>query len=189
MDTALNDHSADLADVVDRLGRLLRSLRHTEGLRPAQWEVLRYLTRANLFSRCPGCLASYLGSTRGTVSQTLITLDKKGLLQRKPSEHDGRGTLLELTQKGRTLARRDPLRALESAAGHAAQQNRLADALNEMLSHVQKQNDRKAFGVCRSCRHFRPEDGAEPGEHYCGKKNASLSDEEAGKICIEHAAA
>jgi len=189
MDVATGDHSARTADLIDRLGRLLHSLRHAEGLRPVQWEALRYLTRANRFSRCPGALATYLGSTRGTVSQTLITLEKKGLLQRKPSKDDGRGTLLELTPKGRVLAGRDPLGALNEAARHLPHHGLLVDGLSELLSQAQKGNDRKAFGVCRSCRHFRLEDGPQRGSHYCGKKNTALSGAEAGQICLEHAAA
>ena len=66
------------ASLIDRLGRLMRSGEHAGDLNPAQWEALRYLARANRFSRTPAALAQYLGSTRGTVSQTLIALEDHG---------------------------------------------------------------------------------------------------------------
>ena len=60
------------AILIERLGRLLQTEEQETGLNPAQWQALRFLGRANRFSRTPATVADYLGSTRGTVSQTLI---------------------------------------------------------------------------------------------------------------------
>ena len=40
-----------------------------------------FIARANRFSRTPAALADYAGSTRGTISQTLIALEQKGLVR------------------------------------------------------------------------------------------------------------
>ena len=66
----------EAAELMDRLERLARMGEQTGRLNPAQWEALRYLARANRFSRTPAALADYLAATRGTVSRTLLV---KGL--------------------------------------------------------------------------------------------------------------
>src|SRR5690606_124477 len=49
--------------LLDRLSRLSRELQFVDGLNPAQWEALRFVARANRYSRTPTALAEYLGST------------------------------------------------------------------------------------------------------------------------------
>ena len=62
---------------LERLARIMRAREHEGGLNPAQWEALRYLSRANRFSDSPGALTRYLGATKGTISQTLMALERK----------------------------------------------------------------------------------------------------------------
>ncbi len=117
------DRSADpppearaIAELVDRLGRVVRAGEHQGGLNPAQWEALRYLARCNRFSNTPGALARYLAATKGTVSQTLNALERKGLIERRPDPASGRVVRLLLTRAGRALAAKDPLIQLATAA-------------------------------------------------------------------------
>ena len=65
--------------LLERVSRLARAASFEHGLHPAQWEALRYLASANIFSNSPKALARYLGATKGTVSQTLAALVAKGL--------------------------------------------------------------------------------------------------------------
>ncbi|MCE3256092.1 MAG: transcriptional regulator, MarR family, partial [Nitrobacter vulgaris] len=90
---------------------LTRSGGNIAELNPAQWEALRYLSRANRFSRTPAALAGYVGS-RGTISQTLIALEQKGLASRQSSRRDGRSVELALTRRGEAVLTGDPLRRL-----------------------------------------------------------------------------
>ncbi|HEC90661.1 MAG TPA: MarR family transcriptional regulator [Alphaproteobacteria bacterium] len=174
----------DVADLLVRLAQIVRSRRHSGGLRPVQWEILRYLSHANRISRCPGFLALYLGTTRGTVSQTLITLEKKGLITRERNAFDGRGTLLNLTAKGRRTAASDPLQELrtvtESMTGGAA----LGEGLRDLLGQMQKLGDLKPFGVCRDCGHFHQEAEADR-DHFCDTLNEPVSEEDTHLICLE----
>ncbi|HIP78057.1 MAG TPA: MarR family transcriptional regulator, partial [Kiloniellaceae bacterium] len=64
------DTADDLGLLLERLARVLQNEAHSEGLKPTQWEALRYLSRANRFSRTPSGVTAYLGMTKGTVSQT-----------------------------------------------------------------------------------------------------------------------
>jgi DNA-binding MarR family transcriptional regulator len=176
--------TADTADLLVRLAQLVRSRRHSGGLRPVQWETLRYLSRANAISRCPGSLALYLGTTRGTVSQTLITLEKKGLVTRERNAFDGRGTLLNLTAEGRRTVSFDPLKELRTATGYMNGGAALAEWLGDLLARMQRRGGLKAFGVCRNCNHFRP--NAEPGrDHFCSAIGEPVSEESSHSICRE----
>ena len=81
----LSSTALEAAYLIGRLDRLARSGINVAGLNPAQWDALRYLSRANRFSRTPAALADYAGSTRGTISQTLIALEQKGLRRGRPA--------------------------------------------------------------------------------------------------------
>ena len=71
-----------LPDLLTRAARLIAGDGHQGGLKPVQWQALRYLESANRFSRTPGALAAWLGQTKGTVAQTLIARARKGLVTR-----------------------------------------------------------------------------------------------------------
>ena len=78
-----DDEEADGRMIVwplERLARVMRAREHEDGLNPAQWEALRFLTRANRFSNSPGALTRYLGATKGTISQTVMALERKGFI-------------------------------------------------------------------------------------------------------------
>ena len=80
-----DDSEADGRMIVwplERLARVMRAREHEDGLNPAQWEALRFLGRANRFSDSPGALTRYLGATKGTISQTLMALERKGYISK-----------------------------------------------------------------------------------------------------------
>ncbi|MDR6303223.1 DNA-binding MarR family transcriptional regulator [Nitrobacter vulgaris] len=182
----------EAAYLIDRLDRLTRSGGNIAELNPAQWEALRYLSRANRFSRTPAALAGYVGSTRGTISQTLIALEQKGLASRQSSRRDGRSVELALTRRGEAVLRDDPLRRLadDITAATGGDAGELLATLQGILSATIARNDGRAFGVCRTCRHFRHD--AKPGSaspHHCNLLDEALSDSDGGAICQEHDAA
>ena len=77
--------NASIAWPLERLTRLMRAGEHEGGLNPAQWEALRYLSRANRFSNSPIALTRFLGSTKGTISQTIKALERKGYIAKGPA--------------------------------------------------------------------------------------------------------
>jgi DNA-binding MarR family transcriptional regulator len=170
---------------------LTRSGGNIAELNPAQWEALRYLSRANRFSRTPAALAGYVGS-RGTISQTLIALEQKGLASRQSSRRDGRSVELALTRRGEAVLTGDPLRRLadDITAATGGDAGELLATLQGILSATIARNDGRAFGVCRTCRHFRR--NAKPGSaspHHCSLLDEALSGYDGGAICQEHEAA
>lgn len=178
----------DAAHLIDRLERLARAGELTGDLNPAQWDALRYLARANRFSRTPGSVADYLAAKRGTVSRTLASLEAKGYLRRQPSARDGRTVDLALTERALRALRRDPLlamaRLIEAACGDGG--GALRDALRATLSTAIARNGGRAFGVCSACRHFRPD--IHPGAaapHRCALLDQALSRADGQAICVE----
>ena len=186
-----------ISELVDRLGRLAHGLQYASGLNPAQWEALRFIARANRFSRTPGAIACYMGTTRGTVSQTLISLEAKGCILRKRSPDDRRTVALELTQAGRELIEEDPLCLVLRAAGSLSreEQGRLADGLEGLVRAVQEAKGIPEFGPCLLCAHFRPapaapdREGEAEEECRCALNDAALAPEETGMLCVEFEAA
>jgi len=164
--------------------------RFRRGLNPAQCDALNYIAVANRYSRNPSALADFLGSTRGTVSQTLIALERKGLIARHSNARDGRGVTLELTRVGWTRIESGDQCPVDRAA-HAlsnADQSALADLLATMLGAAQRQNNFRTFGMCGTCVHFHRNGavGAEGGPHRCGLTREPLSDSDSSLICREH---
>lgn len=182
--------SSHIVDLIERLGRISRGARHADGMKPAQWEALRFLANANKYSRTPGALADFLSSTRGTVSQTLIALEKKGLIVRTASKGDGRVKQLELTSEGRAIVVRDPLNTLEDVLKGIDDKQGLAESLEKVLKGVIVQNGNHRFAACDGCRHFAMNvspDNAK-GPHRCMLSGESLDSDDSVRICREHEA-
>jgi len=176
-----------IAELVDRLARLVRAEGHGGALNPAQWDTLRYLARCNRFSNTAGALTRYLGATKGTVSQTLNALERKHLVERGPDRASGRVVRLSLTRGGRTALANDPLLGLKQAAEALppALARQAAEGLTAALSALQAANKREPFGVCRTCRHFRA-DAPAGAPHFCALLDERLSEQDSTRICAEH---
>ena len=160
-----NVASGELLYRLERLARLLRAEGHAGGLNPAQWEALRYLARANRFSNSPIALTAYLNATKGTISQTVKALERKGLIVKAPRPGERRSIVLELTEKGRTSLASDPLNQLNAAldAVGGKSRRRMAKTADEILSAESKRRKLQNFGSCKSCRFFREK--ADEGPH------------------------
>jgi DNA-binding MarR family transcriptional regulator len=184
--------SIEAAHLIDRLDRLARSGEAAGDLNPAQWEALRFVARANRFSRTPAALAEYLGSTRGTVSQTLIALEQKGQVTREPSARDRRSVVLGLTSLGERTLKGDPILALASdlAAADPAALDVLIQTLRTALHAMITRNAGRAFGACYTCRHFRSMGGSIGRlPHHCALLDEPLSEADSRAICVEQESA
>jgi DNA-binding MarR family transcriptional regulator len=185
------DGTDGLIDLLERAGRLIQGALHSGGLPPAQWHVLRYLARANRFSRTPTAIGLYLDATKGTVSQTIIALERKGLVS-KERNPDRRSVCLQLTARGRELLARHPLseavEALEALPPQA--RDALRNGLAAFLMALLARRSARPFGQCATCRFF--EHGGAPsargGPHRCKLLDTPLSADDAAQICVEQEA-
>ena len=178
-----------LTNLLGRLQRAVHGLQFADGLNPAQWEALRYVARANRYSRQPGALAAFLGTTKGTASQTVKSLEAKGYVDRAPLARDRRAVRLELTAEGASMLERDPMREVARAAGawDARDLDTMTGLLARLLRGVQEGSGGREFGVCEDCRHL----GRGPASdgYCCGLMGERLSASEVRKICVDYSAA
>ncbi|MEL7527451.1 MAG: MarR family transcriptional regulator [Pseudomonadota bacterium] len=170
---------------MDRLQRVIASEDWTDDLNPAQRSALGYLARANRFSRSPSQVADYLCTTRGTASQTLKALEKKGLIERASAEGDKRTISYDVTRTGLDVADRvdaldDALQRLDTKSGKA-----LEKTLSELIRLQLEARGFRSFGLCRTCKYHRK---AGSGLH-CALLQVGLSDAQADQLCHEHSAA
>lgn len=173
--------------LLDRLGRLTRELQFANGLNPAQWEALRFIAQANKFSRTPSALAEYLGATKGTVSQTLIALENKGLITRCKKTDDRRQVELCLTDQGQTMLGNDPMQTLERASSEIADElgTEMVKGLTRLLHDLQTRHQVADFGVCQDCSLFCV-NGQTLDTGVCGNNGDSIDAVEKTKICVNY---
>ena len=170
--------------MIDRLARLAASGEWSSDLNPAQAAALRYLAHANRFSRSPSMVAEYLGTTRGTASQTLKALQRKGFVTEGSGTGDKRSISYDVTGAGQAI-----LAALgggiEADALDPQLQRRLAKALEALLTSEVQRRGGRSFGLCSTCQHHqRNKSGA-----FCQLLNVLLEPVEAEQICHEHSIA
>jgi MarR family transcriptional regulator, negative regulator of the multidrug operon emrRAB len=178
---------------IELLGQIARTVwfegaKH--GLRDREWMALRFLSRANRFSRTPSALASYVGTTRGTASVLIDELERLGYLERKRSAEDKRSVMLNLTQKGKKVLARDPVNILVEAIGALDDEGkiRLRDALRHILDHSDVAEQRQHADVCKRCIFLRedraPAEGKTSAEFTCRMFRAAIAEDEIELLCI-----
>lgn len=176
--------------LLERLGALIQqsvrddAARH--GLLPIHIQVLHYLMRANRYSDLPIAIAEYFGITRGTVSQTLAVLERKGLLTKEADAHHGKRVHLRLTPSGESvLVESWGERVEQTLCKKPVEAAVLESTLRNLLSAMQRANGRRAFGLCRECAYFLTEESGA----RCGLTHEPLATEQTIRICREWTAA
>lgn len=174
-----------LLSLLERLARLVHSESHAAGLRPVQWDILRFLAQANRFSRTPSGLTAYLGQTKGTVSQSLKALEDKGLVEKLPQPGDKRGVDVRLSTAGRAMLAKDPLVGfMDGLDGFGLEDRTALEALlSRYLTGLLTARQGRMFGECRQCRFFQA--SAAQGPYFCGLLKQALSEEDSRDRCIE----
>lgn len=161
------------------------------GLNPTQGEVLQRISRrpARL-----GELAEMLGISQASLSDTVSSLEARGLAQRRRDPDDGRIRQIEATAEGRRLAAGLPKApvALERALEDLSDMERgaLARSLIRIIRSLQEAGAIPVQRMCVTCRHFRPyahSDAARP--HHCEFVNAAFGGASLRFDCDEHEAA
>jgi DNA-binding MarR family transcriptional regulator len=173
--------------LLERLSRIINNDAAVSSLKPAQWEALRYLGKANRFSRTPSALTAYMGVTKGSVSQTINALERKELIEKATVIGDKRSVTIVLSPSGEEMLEEDPLqifsKAIEQLPHHEAA--KLNDLLESLLKTALIQRSSAPFGVCVTCRHFK-KNAPEGNPHQCSLLQEPLSVSDSEMICREH---
>ena len=172
-----------IRSLLNRLARLDAGEGWAGDLNPAQRDALDYLARANRFSRSPSHVAEYLDTTRGTMSQTLKALVRKGYLSEKRSSMDKRVVSFTLTDQGRKTTSDINIinRGLDELS--SSDTKYLHKSLTGLLENVLKKSGGKTFGICHTCCHFSKE--SQGG--FCNLLSEPLTEIEIKQICHEQA--
>ena len=178
-----------IVELIDRLSRIAHSLQFSEGLNPAQWEALRYVARAKRNSCSPGALAAFMGSTKGTVSQTLKALENKGLIKRTRQDGDRRSVQISITASGQTILSKDPLGMIHDALAPCDRnmQGEVVAAMERLLDAVHLHQRIPEFGACLDCTHYKPEECTETNllGCRCDVSGDLFSALEIDQICVD----
>jgi DNA-binding MarR family transcriptional regulator len=166
---------------------LFEGTRH--GLRSHAWTALRFLARANRFSRTPSALASYVGTTRATASFIVGELERQGYLERKRSADDRRAMTLSVTQQGRKFLARDPANVLVDAIAVLGDDGgaSLRDALRRVLEQSDSAQPGRQADICRRCMFLRQGPpstaGRQSAEFTCRLFRAAIAEAEVELLC------
>ena len=176
-------------DLLERLCNLMRadirSVCNDYGVQLVQFEALEFLTRCNRYSDTPLSVSEFLGLTKGTVSQTLKVLEKKGLLRKQVDANDKRLVHLKPTAKGLQLVDRAfPAPALKQGFDRLSKSEGRAtvESLRGLLRSVQQANDFRTFAPCKTCRYNKRQDSG----YFCGLTQESLTERDVELLCREH---
>lgn len=179
-----------MLQLVERLGNLIRAeMRRVigqEGLQPVHLEAMLFLNQANRFSNTPQSLAEFLGVTKGTVSQSLLLLDRRGLIERYQDEVDRRVVRLRLSQQGEDMLEEMQPASMWQSATRNISANRIRNgvsALRETLYMLQNHNGARTFGVCNTCIYCQRKSQR---THHCALFAERLSGPETRLVCREH---
>ena len=175
-----------IAELIVQLGRTTHD--YVDGLSPAQWNVLRYMSRANQFSRTVSAFAEFHATTRGTASQTVKSLVSQGYLSRTKSKRDSRSVILDLTDAGRAALLHDPCSALVSAAAElpATTRGQLTSGLERLLGRLADNSKIHPFGACGDCSHVASKESPrkKTRRYECALSNEPLGEAELTQTCI-----
>lgn len=163
-------------------------LANEEGLSPTQGQILAALSLEGALTASE--LATRLGVTLPTISDSTRALITKGLIDKAPDPRHARASLLALTAAGRGVARR--VRSwpdfLASAAGalNEREQDAFLSGLVKMLRELQHDGRIPTSRMCVTCTYFRPNVHADPAPHHCAFIDAPIATRELRVECGDH---
>jgi MarR family transcriptional regulator, negative regulator of the multidrug operon emrRAB len=181
-------------ELLEQVARILWFEGAKHGLRDREWMALRFLFRANRFSRTPSALASYIGTTRGTASFIIGELERLGYLERKRSAQDKRSVMLSVTQQGKKFLVRDPVNVLVESIAVLEDEAKVSfrDALRHVLDQSDAAEQRHHTDVCKRCIFLREDrtttDSRTTAEFSCRLFRAPIAEAEVDLLCtsFEH---
>jgi DNA-binding MarR family transcriptional regulator len=162
-----------------------------DGLSPTQGQILAALAREGPLTGTE--LASRLGLTLPTISDSARVLVDKRLVAKHPDPRHPRASLLVLTAAGKARARKArswPEFLAEAAATLTGpERHGLLAALVKLIGALQEAGQIPTSRMCITCVHFQPNAHAGPRPHHCGFVDAPMAADQLRIDCAEHAEA
>ncbi len=123
------------AEILEKISQISYSMGFSGGLRPAQWNAIRYFGKSEDSIRTVGHFAKYNMTTPSSASQTINALVTRDILTRTSVSGDRRTYRVDLTDNGRRLLANDPIYHLIQAIAEMPELQRfdLAEHLQFLL--------------------------------------------------------
>ncbi len=182
-----------LVEALDRLARARRAHRQhvatTQQLSPLQADLVTTLHDGPPPEPVVGRLARELAVAQPTVTDSLRTLERKGLLTRALDPDSRRRTLVRLTPAGTKAADQilDADQALLRVVHglEVAHQERILEGLLDLIASFVDAGVIDVARTCTTCRHHQLRSDS---SHHCSLLDVTLSSSELRVNCAEHAA-
>ena len=185
------------ARIVEGLERIATALKSDDwsraqalGVNPTQLSILRALTGRDAGLSVKD-LSSLLGVSQPTATDSILALERKTLVEKRPDPADGRAVCVVVTDAGKAVIRAGDETAgsvrQAAAALDDADQEQLLVQLVSVIRQLQEQGSIPVQRMCVGCRHFRPyahEDAARP--HHCDFVDAAFGQQDLRIDCRDH---
>lgn len=186
-----------LRDGLERIANVLRSERwgalENTRLNPTQAQILAFLLGRGATGARVSAIARHIGVSQPTATDSIVSLEKKGLAARHSDPRDLRAVGVAPTDAGRALA--EEIDAQTTATDRAlaalsqAEQREFLGLLVKLIRNLQIEGAIAPQRMCVTCRSFRPyahKDASAP--HHCAYVDAPLRADSARLDCPEHEA-
>lgn len=181
-----------ILSALERVSQAFRTLLWLEGkalsLNPIQIQVLSYLWKQPPARRRVSAISQAFDLSRASVSDTIKSLEKRGLVSREPHPQDSRSSILSLTASGLDAAFRTSSYAAKVLESLQNLEKEEKDHMYWSLNHLIR--DLNASGVitiqrmCLNCHHYEYGDQG----HYCHLLGQGLKVSDLKMDCGEHQA-
>lgn len=157
-------------------------------LTPIQVQILIFLLHHTDEKRKVSYLAKEFNITKATVSDTVKTLEQKGLVVKKNEVSDSRSYILYLTEKGEKTAVKLSNFADEiyKPINNLTKEKKESFFLNlvSILSHLNQTGIISVQRMCTSCAHFKSSEGI--NLYYCTLQDKELQELDLRIDCQEY---
>lgn len=183
-----------LVAAIDRLGHVMRiqmsRVARAHGLTPTQLQLLLRLRTDPPERNRASTLAAELDLTVATVSDTLTTLERKGLVERTADPEDGRAVRIALTPHGDDVARSADAwqsRAQDLLSGVSeGDKIRALNFLLGLLGELHREGLVAVARICPTCRYHREPDEVAHDDGRCVLLDIDLRPADVRVDCPEH---
>lgn len=177
---------------LERISQAFRVLLWNESkefsLSPIQVQVLIFLLHHSEEKRKVSYLAEEFNMTKATISDTIKTLDQKGLITKEYEQRDTRSYVIHLSDKGKQIAGQTALFTREIQIPidklNSDDKENLLLSLLGIIRHLNKTGVISIQRMCFTCSHYRPNHHGE--KHFCQLLNQKLANTELRVDCPEH---
>ena len=184
-----------LRDGFDRIAMVLRadqwSSTNASGLSPAQAQVLNFLIGRGEAGVRVKEIASHLGVSQPTATETILALERKELIRKTQDAKDGRATLIKITSAGRKAVKVIGINSSQTentiSQLSADEQTDLLLLQVKLIRLLQQSGAVPEQRMCVTCKYFQPNINSDAeNPHHCAFVNAAFGNRDLRLDCGEH---